>query len=144
MRYISLRVAETHFELREGFNDRWWNRIVGDEVWEWSSFLDVSGAEVARAECKPGSHAGNAYADVATPADGFVQITFLEVREGKRRAGAGREAVRLLMEAHPGRQLAAFSEHADDFWAALGWQPHIRPGRHALHYRTLFVSPATT
>jgi hypothetical protein len=71
-----------------------------------------------------------------------VEIAFLEVQEGTRRQGADREVIRLLKETYPGRQLAAFSEHADEFWGALGWQRHIRLNRNAQHYRPLFVSPA--
>lgn len=55
-----------------------------------------------------------------------MEITFLEVRAGTRRQSAGREVVRLLQEAHPGRQFAAFSEYADVVWGALGWQRHVR------------------
>jgi len=62
--------------------------------------------------------------------------------EGTRRRGLGREAVRLLEEAHPGRQLAAFSQRADEFWGALGWQRHIQLNRNPQLYRPLFVSPA--
>jgi len=142
IRRISSNVAETPFEVMEGFNERWWNRLVQGERWEWFSFLDVGGTEVARAECVPGAHVGRAYASVSIPADGFVEIAFLEVRAGTRRQGVGREVVRLLEEAHPGRQLAAFSEHADEFWSALGWQRHIRLNRNPQPYRPLFVSPA--
>lgn len=71
-----------------------------------------------------------------------MEIAFLEVKEGTRRRGAGREVVRLLEETYPGRQFAAFSEHADEFWGALGWERHIRLSRDARLYRPLFVSPA--
>jgi ribosomal protein S18 acetylase RimI-like enzyme len=141
-RRISSSTAETPFEVVEGFNERWWNRhLVQGERLEWFSFLDVGGTEVARADCIPVAHIGNAYTGVSIPADGFMEITFLEVREGTRRQGVGREAVHLLEETHPGRQLAAFSEHADEFWDALGWQRHIRPNRNPELYRSLFVSP---
>jgi GNAT superfamily N-acetyltransferase len=141
--WISPNVAETPFEVVEGFNERWWNRCLKrGERSEWFSFLDVDGTEVARAESIPEAHIGSAYAGVSTPAEGFVEIAFLEVQEGTRRRGVGREAVRLLKEAHPGRQLAAFSEHADEFWGALGWQRHIRLNRNPQLYRPLFVSPA--
>jgi hypothetical protein len=98
--------------------------------------------EAARAECVPRAHVGSDYAGVCIPEDGFVEIAFLEVRDGTRRQGAGREVVRLLREAHPGRQLAAFSEHADEFWGALGWQRHIRLNGNPWPHRPLFVSPA--
>src|ERR1700734_2662157 len=103
----------------QGFEERWWNRTVHPEASEWFSFLDAGGTEIARAECIPGQHIGTAYAGVSIPEDGFVEIAFLEVREGTRRQGVGREVIRLLNETHPGRQLAAFSEHADEFWGAL-------------------------
>jgi hypothetical protein len=141
-RCIESNVAETPFEVVEGFNERWWNRLVQGERSEWFSFLNVGGTEAARAECVPGAHVGSAYAGVPIPADGFVEIAFLEVREGTRHQGVGREAVRLLKEAHPGWQLAAFSEHADKFWGALGWQRHIQLNRNPQLYRPLFVSPA--
>jgi len=142
-RWITPTVAETPFEVVEGYNERWWNHLLTQgERSEWFSFLDVDGTEVARAESIPEAHIGRTYAGVSTPAEGFVQIAFLEVPEGTRRRGVGREAVRLLQEAHPGRQLAAFSEHADEFWGALGWQRHTRLNRNPQRYRPLFVSPA--
>lgn len=143
-RWISPHVAETPFEVVEGFNERWWNRrLVQGERSEWFSFLDVEGMEIARVESIPEAHIGSTYAGVSIPAEGFVEITFLEVREGTRRQGVGREVVHLLKEAHPGRQLAAFSQHADEFWGALGWQRHIRLNRNPQLYRPLFVSPAS-
>jgi hypothetical protein len=50
IRHISPKLAETPFEVTEGFNKRWWNRIVQGERLEWSSFLDVEGTEAARAD----------------------------------------------------------------------------------------------
>ena len=142
-RWISPNVAETPFEVVEGFNERWWNRrLMEGGRSEWFSFLDVGGTEVARAESVPEAHVGSVYAGVSIPAEGFVEIAFLEIREGARRWGVGRQAVRLLKEAHPGRQLAAFSERADEFWGALGWQRHIRLNRNPQLHRPLFVSPA--
>lgn len=140
-RRISSGFAETPFEVMQGFNERWWNRRGHREGPEWFSFLDAGGTEVARAECIPGQHIGRAYAGVLIPEDGFVEIAFLEVREGTRRQGTGREVVRFLQEAHPGRQLAAFSEHTDEFWGALGWQRYIRLDSDP-RYRPLFVGPA--
>jgi hypothetical protein len=102
-RRLSSSVAETPFEVMQGFNERWWNRLVHLEGSEWFSFLDAGGTEAARAECVPRAHVGSDYAGVCIPEDGFVEIAFLEIREGARRQDADREVVRLLQEAHPGR-----------------------------------------
>jgi hypothetical protein len=47
--------------------------------------------------------------------------------------------VRELEAQNPDRTLVAFSMHADDFWASLGWQRYDRPNERGPHSSPLFV-----
>lgn len=137
------RAAFMPFDESAGFEDRWWHEFRYDaEHLRWYS-VDSVCEEVARVELELDADCGTSYG-ITPPAEGFVEITFIEVRENQRRRGIGRRTVEFLTNhLHPGRQFAAFSEEADEFWASLGWTGHYHPedrGR-GPHHRTLFISP---
>ena len=141
--YPDTRVRYKPFDPTAGFRTYWWvDHLVntGSGVQEWWSYRS-RGAEVARVEILLNAQCARCY-DVADPAEGFVEIALIEVREDHQRQGIGAAIVdRLLHTAYPGRPIAALSEN-DAFWYALGWTEHLRsdvadPRKH----RKLFLSP---
>lgn len=68
-----------------------------------------------------------------------LEIAFIEVAPAECGRGIGTQAVRALEQRHRDRQLLAYSEEADGFWASLGWEPFHHPDG---DWRTLFIQPA--
>ncbi|MCR2763841.1 GCN5 family acetyltransferase [Microbacterium sp. zg.B48] len=128
------------FDLEvDGFTDGWWdNRVgrVGTSHYDWLSF-ERDGVEVARAEVDYTATLGGEYLGRPLPRD-VVDIPFLEVREGYRGGGIGRRAVDLITAKYAGSLLIAFSEQADEFWTAVGWQRRPRLDSDTM-YRRLVV-----
>lgn len=111
----------------EAFPGRWWNEWdrIGDNSTRALNFTK-GGEEVARAEVDPEARiiASN-YVGAGLRED-IVDVTFFEVRESRHRQGIGRAAAALIVDHYPGRDLVAFSQDADHFWASIGWQRFTR------------------
>ena len=130
------------FSRADGFRTHWWvGYLVGNgESLEWWAYRDDGPDDVARVEVKLNPRFEHSY-QVSAPANGFIEIVFIEVRQGQQRRGVGRDVVSQLRSAYPGRTLAALSEE-DAFWSALGWSAHLRPNVPDPHkYKTLFIAP---
>jgi hypothetical protein len=114
---------QSPFNLRTpGFNDRWWGgRLHRLAAVGHDTFIVLDGVEeVARAEVDPKYVLAGHYVGLRTPRS-VVNVGFFEVRADLRLRGYGQEAVELLIHQYPGRDLIAFSEQADHFWAGSGW-----------------------
>lgn len=127
-----------------GFRPDWWTDSFAHTLnpdHRPYSFTDETGEEIARALLR--ARAGFVDIDdagVSLPADA-LSVDFIEVRADllHPRRGVGTRVVRELESMHPISTLYAFSEGADKFWRATGWEfiPR-RDGRTS--YRPLFVS----
>lgn len=138
--YPDTRVRYKPFDPAPGFRTYWWVDHLLDTgaALEWWSYRS-NGAEVARVEIMLNSQCGCSYG-VTRPAEGFVEITFIEVHHDHQRRGIGTAIIDRLHSAYPGRPIAALSEN-DAFWYRLGWAEHLRsdvadPRKH----RKLFIS----
>lgn len=90
----------------DGFHEDWWaNRVgrVGTGHYDWLSFVD-QGEEVARAEIDYTATLGGDYTGPPIPRD-VIDITFIEVRDERRRNGVGRAVMARIIERYPGRVL---------------------------------------
>ncbi len=151
MEQSSLRLVETSlpgdlnpyewqpFEQDDAFESRWWSdpRIVLSADTLFIGFWAGS-VEVARVELDADVALGM-YRPTGIERD-VLEIQLIEVAETHRRMGFGRRAVEALVARFPARQLVAFSEEADEFWAGLGWHRFARISEPEFH-RPLFVQP---
>lgn len=109
---------ETRFDLETpGFNETWWqdDGVMGIDP-GFKFFMD--GEEVARAEVKLKEISGS-YIGLNSPHP-VLEITFFEVRKDLYRRGIGREAISLLVQAHPEHDMAAFAND-EKFWHGIEW-----------------------
>jgi hypothetical protein len=142
LRRLGERVWEQDFEESPEFDDRWWTGVTrGPEPGEHYAGR-CRKVEVVRAKLKLSTRISEAFRDVLTPRQGFVEIVFFEVATSQRRRGFGRAAVNELVGLHPGRSIAAFSEGADLFWASLGWA-RFEHEEGTVHHRPLYVLTRT-
>lgn len=125
-----------------GFTAHWWERVARPTGLDTDRFSVVKhGQEVARVEVDPDSRiALEDYAGLQIQLP-VVDIEFFEVRADQRRRGLGREIVAALIDHYRGRDLIAFSEDADVFWADVGWK-HVPRIDESRLYRPLFVHRA--
>jgi GNAT superfamily N-acetyltransferase len=123
----------------DGFDESWWTPPVGrvgSSHHDWLSFI-LDGREVARAEIDYEAQLGGDYQGPPLPRR-IIDIDFLEVRSDRRGEGIGKQAVELIKARYPGKVITAFSEEADEFWAAVGWRRYPRTDG-STHHRPLFV-----
>ncbi|MET7280067.1 hypothetical protein ABZS29_17670 [Kribbella sp. NPDC005582] len=111
-----------------GFTPGWWDDHgdlgMGEQVN--FSVLDADDSEVARVQLDVKSDWGSGYG-VSVPAEGFVEVYKIDVREDRQRRGLGTAVLRLVKAQYPGRVFIAFSEDADEFWRAVGWREYAHP-----------------
>lgn len=113
------------FDGDDGYTYGWWDRWLGGDD---SVYVQVlrDGEEVARVmldETVGIEH----YVNTPPLGDVALEIQFIDVRSDVRRQGIGRAVVEQLARMHPDRRLVAYSEEADEFWSALGWQRYDHP-----------------
>lgn len=122
-----------------GFTVGWWDRatrLTHIDTDRFSIFeLDE---EIARVEVDPDSRiALEDYVELEISMP-VVNIEFFEIRADQHRRGHGRQAIAMLSDHYQGRDLIAFSEGADEFWAGVEWR-HVPRIDESRLYRPLFV-----
>lgn len=132
------------FDSSEGFEPRWWCTQKYTSVGHRFVRVIQRGQEVARVELDDSLRLAELdhYAEVPVSGKTPLEIQFIEVARSQRRDRIGTAVIGVLAAAYPDRQLAAFSEGADEFWASLGWDRYLaKETPHLL--RPLFVQPVS-
>lgn len=129
----------TPFRADPNFEPSWWNEPrYRDDTYQ---YLEIRLNEIEVARVALGEDiAVDHYATAPPLGDDALEIRLIEISSAFRRRHIGTDVVRMLCEANPHRQLLAFSEEADGFWASLGWDRHDHPHGPAF-YQPLFVQP---
>lgn len=127
----------------DGFCDSWWHRNPGwihdNETYRIERFQLLSnGTELGHAEIMDAELDDNY--DGLDVERTFKEISFFEIRASHRRKGLGATFVDLLLKHYGRTAMIAFSEEADDFWSAIGWEYVPRNDGDVTSFRKLFAS----
>lgn len=111
----------------DGFSADWWMGLAVGPLRFFSFFDDLLG-EVARAQVKVASDAGDRYPTRPHPELEATEIALLEVRDDLRWSGRGigRSVVAALERIFVPPFIAVSRDVASDgFWRRLGWSEHV-------------------
>jgi GNAT superfamily N-acetyltransferase len=120
-------------------NERWWDEVRYYVDQPWFVQVLVDGVEVARVELDDPGGINPEYTAVPAIGSERLEIQFIEVARGAQGRGVGTQVVRALEERHADRRLFGYSEGADSFWTALGWERFDHADG---FHRPLFIQPA--
>lgn len=115
------------FTDADGFSVDWWVGLAVGPLRFFSFFDDLLG-EVARAQVKVASDAGERYPTRPFPELEATEIALLEVRKDLRSGGhgIGRAVVAALERMFAPPYLAVSRDASSDgFWRHLGWSEHV-------------------
>jgi hypothetical protein len=115
---------ESPFDLSvPGFEERWWDHAkrIRFDAEDTFSFFDGA-EEVARAEVVHDWDFDRISYELIDLDPHAPNISFFEVRRDCYRQGVGRAALKLLASHYGNRDIIAYSEDADEFWAGIGWR----------------------
>jgi len=126
-------------EMREvdGFTRNWPGWGQGWSKWHENARRDRKAVEfgffendeeLARARIYPRSRLDAPY--VGLPAEPYVEIDLVVVRDDKIRSGIGSEVISKLAHLYQGQEMIAFSAAtAEGFWVEMGWARAVRRHR---------------
>lgn len=101
--------------------------------------VEANGVEVARVQLVEAVYPEE-YIGVPRFGPEMLKIQLLEVAADRRREGLGTQVVQGLCDVFLGRRFVAFSEGADEFWEAVGWDRFEHPDGRS---QSLFIQPTS-